>query len=74
MCATFLKCVRDFWNVWEFSEMCERFLECVGDLWNVWEIFLSLQVQLMLTEIQISLVLFFTCLMDHNSCGRITVF
>jgi hypothetical protein len=35
--------------------------------------FLSLQFQHMFTYIYISLE-FFTCLMDHNSCGRITVF
>jgi hypothetical protein len=48
-------------------------LDNEGDSFNVWEISLSLQFQHMLTYIYISLD-FFTCLMDHNSCGRITVF
>jgi hypothetical protein len=80
MCGRLLECVGDFWNVWEISEMCGRFLECVGDFWNVWEIsgmcgrFTKSASTTYVDEYIDFFSSIFTCLMDHNSCGRITVF
>jgi hypothetical protein len=51
--------VGDSWNVWDISGMCGRFTKSA--------------ITTYVDEYIYFFSFYFTCPMDHNSCGRITV-